>query len=134
MLGVWVRSVDVLSVMLGATWYTPRPLPALDLCAVWVGGWWPSKDHCLINSITGAIIECFSPPAGNAWGGYGCLVDSQNVLWGAGGYGNYQLFRKVPGRAPTAVGGIPNFVYGLGLDQRKCGCLPALGVPTTVQV
>ncbi len=86
--------------------------------AVWVGGWWPSKDHCLINSVTGAIMECFSPPAGNAWGGYGCLVDSVNVLWGSGGYGNYQLFRKAPGQAPTAVGGIPNYVYGLGLDKR----------------
>jgi hypothetical protein len=64
-------------------------------------------------------MECFSPPAGNAWGGYGCLVDSQNVLWGAGGYGNFQLFRKVPGQAPTSVGGIPNYVYGLGLDQRE---------------
>ena len=85
---------------------------------MWVGGWSPSKDHCLINSVTGAIMECFSPPAGNAWGGYGCLVDSVNVLWGSGGYGNYQLFRKAPGQAPTAVGGIPNYIYGLGLDKR----------------
>jgi hypothetical protein len=40
------------------------------------------------------------------------------VLWGAGGYGNFQLFRKAPGQAPTRVANIPNFVYGLGLDQR----------------
>ncbi len=92
---------------------------------MWVGGWWPSKDHCLVNSVTGAIMECFSPPAGNAWGGYGCLVDSVNVLWGSGGYGNYQLFRKAPGQAPTAVGGIPNYVYGLGLDKRTCRDRPS---------
>ena len=94
--------------------------PDFSCAAVWVGGWSPSKDHCLLDSVTGAIMECFSPPAGNAWGGYGCLVDSVNVLWGAGGYGNYQLFRKAPGQAPTAVGGIPNYVYGLGLDKRTC--------------
>jgi hypothetical protein len=105
------------------------------LCmTVWVGGWSPSKDHCLVNSVTGAIMECFSPPAGNAWGGYGCLVDSVNVLWGSGGYGNYQLFRKAPGQAPTAVGGIPNYVYGLGLDKRTYRRCYRLCTPRQVSV
>lgn len=100
--------------------------------AVWVGGWSPSKDHCLLDSVTGAIMECFSPPAGNAWGGYGCLVDSVNVLWGSGGYGNYQLFRKAPGQAPTAVGGIPNYIYGLGLDKRTYHWRNLVGVDESV--
>ena len=101
---------------------------------MWVGGWSPSKDHCLLDSVTGAIMECFSPPAGNAWGGYGCLVDSVNVLWGSGGYGNYQLFRKAPGQAPTAVGGIPNYIYGLGLDKRTYRRCYRLCTPRPVSV
>ncbi len=78
--------------------------------AVWVGGWSP-KNHVLLNSKTGAAMEEFTP----AVGGYGCLVDGNNVLWGAD-VGQAQIFRKPAGQAVQYVG-LTHRSYGLGLDK-----------------
>ncbi len=89
----------------------------LYIRAVWAGGW-SDRRHDLINSTSGRILETISPPSGDG-GGYGCLVDSDNVLWLSGGYGFYRLIRRVPGSSPVSIV-MPYFVYGLGLDKGAC--------------
>jgi hypothetical protein len=76
-----------------------------------VGGYGASREHNLLNRTTGAIIDSFVPYAG---GGYGCIVDGQNVLWGANG-GGRPLIRKAPGQSMSTI---DVNVYGLVQDRR----------------
>jgi hypothetical protein len=86
--------------------------------AVWIGGW-SNRAHDLYNSTTGVRIRTIYPNPTISGGGYGCLVDGNNVLWGAGGYGYNEMFKYTDGGAMSAVGGLSRFVYGMGLDKSK---------------
>jgi YVTN family beta-propeller protein len=78
---------------------------------VWVGGYpfVPTTFHKL-NGATGAIMASFSPQCG----GYGGLIDGNNVLWSAAISQNVLLRYDLNTNASSCIGAAQS--YGLGID------------------